>query len=463
MAAETFDAIVIGTGQGGKPLAHAFAGAGKKTAIIERGDVGGTCVNTGCTPTKTMAGSAKAIHTAGRGGFFGFSAGEITTDLERVRGRKREIVDGGRRGNESWMTSIDGLALIRGDATFTGPDTVDVELPDGGNRKLSSPTIVVNTGAEAVIPPIDGLERIPYLDNESIMELDTVPEHLAVIGGGYIGVEFGQMFRRFGANVTIVQRAPRLLPREDEDITNAVREILEDDGIEVAVNSELVRVEAEADGRYRVYIEDDEGARSIVASHVLVAAGRRPATHGLGCDAAGIELDDRGAVRVDERLRTSANGVWAIGDVKGGPAFTHISYDDYRILEANMLAGGSRTITDRLVPYTVFIDPQLGRVGISEREARERGLDVQVLTMPVTRVAIASEKGETRGMLKAVVERGTNRILGFSALAYEGGELISLVEVAMIAGLPATALRDAVFTHPSLAEALNNLFAKLET
>jgi len=461
MQTTRYDTIVIGSGQGGGPLATALAQAGRRTAIVERAHVGGTCINEGCTPTKTMVASARVAYLARRAADYGVRTGPVDVDMVRVRQRKRDIVESFRGSGERRLTGTDGLDLLMGAATFTGPDTVSVQLADGTGRTLQADTIVINAGARPATPPLDGLDGVAALDSTSIMELDAVPERLLVLGGGYVGLEFGQMFRRFGAEVTVVQRGPALLAREDPDVAEAVAGIVREDGIEVLLDASAMGVEPDGNG-VRLHVEVGGGTRVLAGSHLLVAAGRRPNTDGLGLDAAGVAIDGRGFVTVDERLRTSVAGIYAIGDVNGGPAFTHISYDDFRILRANLLEGGAATTRDRIVPYTVFIDPQLGRVGMGEAEARAAGRRVRVARMPMSWVARALEVDESRGFMKAVVDADTDLILGCAVLGLEGGELMATLQTAMIGRLPYTVLRDAVWAHPTIAESLNNLFSALE-
>ncbi len=458
---EPFDAIVIGTGQGGGPLAGQLAGAGWKVVIIEREHVGGSCINRGCTPTKTMVASARVAYLARRAADYGVNTGEVTVDQARVRERKREIVqkwrDGSRKGLERW----DGLELVMGEGRMTGQNTVAVALNAGGEREFTSKTILINTGAHPLTPAIPGLDSVPHLDSTSIMELGTVPEHLMIVGGGYIGLEFGQMFRRFGAAVTILERAPRCLPREDPDICSTMSGILVDDGIELLTETSPTAVREEG-GTITIEADGSDGSIEVQGSHLLVAAGRRPTTGALNLGAAGVELDERGSIPVNDKLETKVPGIYAFGDVKGGPAFTHIAYDDFRILRDNLLHGAERSITDRLVPYTVFTDPQLGRVGLTEEQAREGGARVGVAKLPMTSVARALEMDESRGLMKVVVDLETEQILGAAILGIEGGEIMSMLQIAMMGKLPYTALRDGMFAHPTLAESLNNLFKTVE-
>ena len=452
-----YDAIVIGAGQSGGPLSSALARAGLKTALIEREHVGGTCINEGCTPTKTMVASARVAYLARRAADYGVRIGAVEIDMRRVLQRKRDIVESFRSGSERRIEETPGLELIRGEARFTGPKRLAVAT--GRWRTLSSPRSASSSTPEPV--QIDraskGSKSVPTLDSTSIMELDEVPEHLLVLGGGYVGLEFGQMFRRFGSQVTVVQRGQRLLAREDADVAEAVADLLREDGIEVLLQTDAVRFEPGAG--VRLVVRTQDGERMLDGSHVLVAVGRVPNTDVLDPSVAGIDVDKRGFVPTNERLETNVPGVYAMGDVRGGPAFTHISYDDYRVLKANLLENGAATIADRLVPYTVFIDPQLGRIGMTEEEARASGRPIRVATMPMSSVARALEVDERRGFMKAIVDTETSQILGAAILAIEGGELMAMLEIAMLGKLPYTALRDGIFAHPTLAESFNSLFS----
>jgi pyruvate/2-oxoglutarate dehydrogenase complex dihydrolipoamide dehydrogenase (E3) component len=456
-----FDAIVIGSGQGGTPLCGALAEAGLRTALIERAHVGGTCVNEGCTPTKTMVASARVAYLARRGANYGVVTGDIRMDLERVRQRKRDIVDSFRNGSQGRLEKTANLELIFGEASFTGPASLLVRLADGRERAVSGGQIFINAGARPAVPDLDGLTAIPFLDSTSVMELATVPDHLLVLGGGYVGLEFGQMFRRFGSRVTIIQAGEQLLSREDPDVAQAVAAILREDGIGLLLNSQAERV-ARTGAQIELTVRDADGVHEVSGSHLLVATGRTPNTDALNLPAAHVETDSHGFIQVNGRLETSAAGIFALGDIKGGPAFTHISYDDFRILRTNVVEHGSATTAGRLVPYTVYIDPQLGRIGLTETEARAKKIAIRVARMPMTKVARAQEVDETRGFMKAIVDAGTDRILGAAVLGIEGGEIMSMLQLAMMGGLPSAALRDGAFAHPTLAESLNNLFTHFD-
>ena len=457
MIPERYDAIVVGSGQGGTPLCRALAEAGMRTALVERVHVGGTCINEGCTPTKTMVASARVAYLARRGADYGVQTGSVGVDLKRVRQRKRAIVDKFRNGSQARLEKTENLDLIFGTASFTETKTLMVRVKDG-ERLLSAERIFINAGTRAAVPALEGLKSVPFLDNASIMELESVPEHLVILGGGYIGLEFGQMFRRFGSRVTIVHRGKQLLTREDADVAEEVAEILREDGVEVMLNVNTERVSC-ASSRIRVEVRDGSQGRTIEGSHLLVAIGRTPNSDTLNLGAAGIETDAQGFIRTNNRLETNVDGVFALGDIKGGPAFTHISYDDFRILRANVIEKKNVTIDGRLVPYTCFIDPQLGHVGLTEEETRQQGRKVRVAKMPMNYVARALEMDESRGFMKAIVDADTGEILGATVLGIEGGEVMAVFEMAILGKLKFTALRDGIFAHPTLAEGLNNLFA----
>ena len=462
MDMETFNAIIVGSGQAGTPLAYALAGAGQRTALIERGRVGGTCVVTGCTPSKTMIASARVAHLARRAADYGVGTGPVTIDMKVVRERKRAVVDSFNRSSREGLEETDNLSLVRGTARFTGPHSLEVESGNGGRgRRLQADRIFLDVGGRPAIPPIDGLEETGFLDSTSAMELDTVPTHLVILGGGAIGLEFGQMFGRFGAAVTVIERASQLLPDEDEDIAQAMRGIMEDAGIAVFTNTEATQVDA-ADGGVRISLRGPGVPGSVTASHLLVAVGRTPNSDSLALENAGLETDAKGFIPVDEHCRTAVDGIWALGNVTGSPPFTHIAYDDYRVAAADVLGNGSGRTRERLLPYTIFTDPELGRIGLSERDATAKGRRFRVGKLPVHEVSRAIETDETQGLLKCLVEDGTDRILGAALLAPRGGELMAVLEVAMMGGLPFTALRDGVIAHPTFSESLQNLFSSLE-
>jgi pyruvate/2-oxoglutarate dehydrogenase complex dihydrolipoamide dehydrogenase (E3) component len=459
---QQYDALVIGSGQGGNPLAMALAGAGMRTALVERKHVGGTCINEGCTPTKTIVASGRVAYLARRATDYGVRVGPISIDMAKVGQRKRDIVDTFRNGSQSGLEKTANLQLIFGDASFTGQKTVLVRLREGGERAISAKYIFINAGTRASRPKLEGLETVPFLDNISIMELDAVPDHLLILGGGYIGLEFGQLFRRLGSRVTIIQSGRQLLTREDPDVAEEVTNILRQDGVDIVLGAKATRVSRSGES-IRLDVEPPGDATVLVGSHFLVATGRVPNSDTLNLDVAGIQKDERGFIRVNDRLETNVEGVYALGDIKGGPGFTHISYDDFRIIRANLIEKKMASTRDRQVPYTVFIDPQLGRVGLSEMEARAQSRNIRVAKLPMSHVARALEVDETRGFMKAIVDADTKLILGAAILGIEGGEIMSALEIAMMGKLPYTALRDGTFAHPTLTESLNNLFMAMDS
>jgi pyruvate/2-oxoglutarate dehydrogenase complex dihydrolipoamide dehydrogenase (E3) component len=456
-----FDAIVIGSGQAGTPLSIAFAEAGRKTALVERQHVGGTCVNVGCTPTKTMVASARVAHLARRAADYGIHCGLVGVDISQIRRRKQKIVDDFRSGDQHRLESAKDLELIFGEARFTAPKVVEIKQRAGGTRTLTADSIFINTGARPARPRINGVDSVNALDSTSIMELQELPQHLLVLGGGYVGLEFGQMFRRFGSAVTVVQHGKQLLGREDPDVAAEVYKLLETDGIEILLETDAVGVHAGASG-VGLELRGPAGVRTVTGSHLLLAVGRMPNSEQLNLAAAGVKVDARGFIPVDDRLQTNVPGVYALGDVNGGPAFTHISYDDYRIVRNNLLRSGQSSTTGRLVPYTVYIDPELGRIGLTAREARAQGRAIRVAKIPMAWIARAVETSESRGFIKAIVDAETRQILGAAILGVEGGEIMSMLQIAMMGKLPYTALEDGIFAHPTFAEGLNTLFMNME-
>jgi pyruvate/2-oxoglutarate dehydrogenase complex dihydrolipoamide dehydrogenase (E3) component len=453
---EVFDAIVIGAGQAGPALTARLSEAGLRVALIERAQFGGTCVNNGCTPTKTLIASAYAAHVARRAGAYGIElAGPIRADMAKIKARKDAVVEASRAGLETWMASLANVRIYRGSARFVGPRTVQV-----GDATLSAERVFLDVGGRPSVPHMPGVEDTPYLTSESIMNLAVVPERLIVVGGSYIGLEFGQMYRRFGSRVTIVEMAPRLIGREDPDVSDAVREILEAEDIEVRVDAKCIGFERADDG-VRVRLDCAEGAPSFAGTHLLLAVGRTPNTAELGLAAAGVDVDARGYIVVDERLQTSAAGVFALGDCNGRGAFTHTAWNDHEIVADNLLAGADRKVTDRIPIYALFTDPPLGRVGLSEDEALRAGGEVLVGRRAMTRVSRAVEKGETQGFMKVVVDSGSRRILGATVLGVGGDEAVQTLVDAIYARLPYDQVRRGVRIHPTVAELIPTVLGEL--
>jgi pyruvate/2-oxoglutarate dehydrogenase complex dihydrolipoamide dehydrogenase (E3) component len=457
-----FDAVVIGTGQGGSPLAVRLGKSGRKTAVIERGAFGGTCVNVGCTPTKSYVASARAAHVARHAGEYGVHvAGPVTVDLAQVKARKDLIIGESRNGVEKWLRGAENVTVFNGHARFTGPHSLSISGSDGQIvDELQADEIFINTGTRAVVPPLDGIDRIRYYTNSTLLELTELPEHLVIVGGSYIALEFAQVFRRFGSRVTVLVRGERVLAREDADLANNVQKVLAREGIEFRFGGEPQRVEPLAGDGVRVVLEGSGAA--VEASHLLFATGRRPNTDDLGLAAAGLETDRHGMIPVDGELRTKVPGVWAIGDVNGRGAFTHTSYDDYQIVAANLFDGGSRTADTRIMTYAVFVDPPLARVGLSETEVRASGRDALIATMPMTRVGRARERGETDGFMKVLVDAQTKQIIGAAILGIEGDEALHTFIDIMTAGAPYPTLQYAMHIHPTISELVPTLLDGLK-
>ncbi len=457
-----FEVIIIGVGQAGKPLAQAFAKQGRSVVVIERKFVGGTCINYGCTPTKTLLASAEMAYQARRSSEYGIETGGVQIDFKAVMQRKNTIVGEFRKGIEDSFAKTDNLTLIHGEARFSGPKEVLVTEPNGQTRTLTADLIFINAGTHPKKPHTPGLDSVNWLTSTTLMDLTALPDHLLIMGGGYIGVEFSQMFRRFGGKVTLVVRGSQLLPREDPDVADELTKILTDEGIQIHLNTDIEKVSVTETGGIDIMAKAGGKTTQFSGSHLLVAVGTTPNTEVLNLSAAGVEADEAGFIRVNDQLETNQPGIYALGDIKGGPAFTHISYDDYRIVKQNLLESGNASIANRPVPYTVFTDPQLGRIGLNEHEAQQQGKVVRVAKMPMEWVGRAIETGHTRGFIKVLVDAHTDQLLGAAVLGMEGGELMSMLQIAMMGQLPYQKLRDAVFAHPTLAESLNNLFTNLD-
>ena len=454
---ERFQNVVLGGGEAGKYIAWELARWGQRVAVVERGLIGGSCPNIACLPSKNVIHSAKVVELVRHAATFGLRLGPWTLDMAGVRQRKRELVDGLIAIHKARFAA-DGLEFILGEGRFVAPRTVEVRLAQGGTRHLEGERVFLDLGTHAAVPDIPGLTGAAPLTHVEALELDRLPAHLIVLGGGYVGLEMAQAFRRFGSRVTVIEQAPQLAPREDPDVAEAVRAIFADDGIDVVLEAAIDAIDGRSGDQVGVRLRTGAGEREIDASDLLVAAGRTPNTRGIGLESAGVELDLRGYVKVNERLETTAAGVWAMGECAGSPQFTHVAYDDFRVVRDN-LAGRSRTTRDRLIPYCMFIDPELGRVGLGEAEAKRRGIAIRVARLPMSSVLRARATGETRGLMKALIDARSDRILGFTMLGSGAGEVIAAVQSAMLAGLAYTGLRDAILTHPTMAEGLGVLLA----
>jgi len=451
-----FDAIIVGAGQAGPPLAGRLTAAGMTVALIERKLIGGTCVNTGCMPTKTLVASAYAAHLARRAADYGVSTGPVGIDMKAVVARAQKVVLTARGNNETWLEGMERLTLLRGHARFTGPHTIAVD-----GEELTAPRIFLNVGGRASVPDMPGVGTVPHFDNTDMVALDTIPDHLVVVGGSYIGLEFAQMMRRFGSQVTIVERNERLIAHEDADVSEAICAMLEDEGITVRTHANCIAF-APSEGGVAVSVDCHSGEPVVVGSHVLLAVGRRPNTDDLGLDVAGVATDARGYVTVDDRLETNVPGIWALGDCNGRGAFTHTAYNDFEIVAANLLDGEDRRLSQRLAGYALYIDPPLGRVGMSEAEAKASGRPLLVSKRPMTRVGRAIEKGETKGFMKVVADAETHRILGAAILGTGGDEAIHGILDMMNADQPISALRWAVPIHPTVSELIPTLLLDLK-
>jgi pyruvate/2-oxoglutarate dehydrogenase complex dihydrolipoamide dehydrogenase (E3) component len=454
---ETYQDLVLGSGAGGKLLSWHLARSGRRVAVIERRWIGGSCPNINCLPSKNEIWSAKVADLLHHAAQFGIVTGSVGVDMGRVRQRKREMVDG-LVALHLELYKASGAELVMGEGRFVAPKTIEVRLNDGGTRVLHGERVFLNVGTRAGIPPIDGLADARPMTNIELLEIDRLPEHLIVLGGGYVGLEFAQAYRRFGSRVTVIQRGAQLLEREDPDVAEAIAQLLRNDGIEILVSADVLQVDGQSGASVRLGVRTPLGERLVEGSDILVATGRTPNTAGIALDIAGVELDGRGYINVNDRLETSAPDVWAIGECNGGPQFTHISENDFAIIRDN-LAGSNRTTQGRLVPYCLFTDPPLAHVGLSQREARERGIAVRVAKVPTSTVLRTWTTGENTGFMKVLVEATGERILGFTMIGAEAGEVMAAVQIAILGGLPYTVFRDAVLAHPTMAEGLGGLFA----
>lgn len=455
---EEYDLVILGDGTGSTLAAWTFAGEGKRVAVVERKYIGGSCPNIACLPSKNIIHSAKVAAYVRESKEFGITAEGFSVDMSAVRGRKRRMVSG---LNEMYLDNYEktGAEFILATGRFIAPKTVEATLPDGSVRRLRGTNVIVSTGTRAALDPIPGLAEAQPLTHIETLELGEVPEHLLVLGGGYIGLELAQAMRRFGSRVTLIERNEQLVSREDDDVTEALTGLFRDEGVEIFLNAKTKRVTGTSGDAVQVVIEQNGVEKTLEGSHLLVATGRKPNTEGIGLELAGIALTDRGYIKVNERLQTTAPGVWAIGEAAGSPQFTHISVDDFRVVHDNLSGSGKRVTTGRQVPFCLFTDPEFARVGLSEKEAKAQGIAYRAFKIPMEAVLRARTLGETRGFMEALVENDSDRILGFAAVGVGAGETMAVVQTAMIAGLPYTALRDAVLTHPTLAEGLGALFS----
>ena len=457
----SYDALIIGSGQAGNPLATALAGAGQRVAVVEENRLGGSCINYGCSPVKSLLASAERAHQLRTAAEYGLGGQEPAVDMAAIIARKDAIIGAMREGVRSNLTKeTPGITVLHGHAAFSGPRTVQVELENGKTQELKAKKVFINTGTRAAIPDIDGLDGLPYLTTTQLLDLKELPEHLVILGGGYIGLEFSQLYRRLGSQVTIIESGKQLLEREDDDVCQALSEILTQEGVEVVLGAKVRKV-SHHDGTFTLTAHTPGGERRLRGSHLLVATGRTPNTDTLGLETTGVQLDEKGFIQVNARLETGVRGVYALGDVHGGPQFTHISYDDYRVVRDGLLHRQWRSAKQRPLPYCVFTDPQLGRIGLNEEQAKEEGVAYRVATMPVSTIGRARETSRTEGFWKVLVG-ADDRILGATVLCAEGGEIMSLFQLAMAGKLKYQQLQNMVLAHPCWAEGLNNVFTKLD-
>lgn len=458
----TYDAIIIGSGQAGTPLAKKLAIAGYKTALIEKQHIGGTCINTGCTPTKTMIASARLAYLAQNASSLGIKIADVTVDLKKVISRKDKVVDQFREGSIRNLEKVPGLEIYYGEASFSGEKTITIRSADRKNILLKAENIYINAGGKTTIPGIKGIKEVDYLTSTTILNISGIPKHLMIIGGSYIALEFGQMFSRFGSKVTVVEQFTEFLSKEDNDVSAELRSILEDEGITILTGAETTSLKRNSNNSITAVLSIDGQRKSLTCSHVLIAAGRTPDTEPLNLHLTGVNTDERGYIKINNNLETNVKGIFAMGDIKGGPAFTHISYNDHLVIIKNLLEKKTKGIKNRMVPYCMFTDPQLGRIGITEKEAKAAGIKYLVAMIKMEKVARAIETGDTRGLMKAIVDKKTKQILGAAVIGTEGGEVMTVLQMAMIGNVTYQQIRDGIFAHPTYSESLSNLFMTLD-
>ena len=459
---KTYDAIIIGSGQAGTPLAKKLAKAGFKTALIEKQFIGGTCINYGCTPTKTMIASARSAWLSKNSSPLGVDTGDVTVDFKKVIDRKNKIVKSFREGSETTLEKVKGLDIYKGEASFTAEKIIQISSSEKKTLFLTADIIFINAGAEPTIPSIPGIETLNYLDSTSILDLKEIPEHLIILGGSYVALEFGQMFRRFGSKVTVIEQSDHFLEREDEDVAEELKNILQEEGINILTSAKASSVKQNDDQSISIILNEKGNQKTLSGSHLLLAVGRTPVSKTLNLEAAGIKTDEKGYLKVNDKLQTNIKGVFALGDIKGGPAFTHTSYNDHLIVLNNLTEKKQKSIKNRMVPYCMFTDPQLGRIGITEKQAIQKGLKFKVAMIKMDRVARAIETGDTRGLMKAIVDKKTKLILGAAIIGTEGGEIMTVLQMAMMGKVTYPEIRNGIFAHPTYSESLNNLFMSLD-
>ena len=459
---KTYDAIIIGSGQAGTPLAKKLAKAGFKTALIEKQFIGGTCINYGCTPTKTMIASARSAWLSKNSKPLGVNTGAVSVDFKKVIDRKNKIVKSFREGSETTLEKVKGLDIYKGEASFTAKKIIQISSSEKKTLFLTADIIFINAGAEPTIPSIPGIETLNYLDSTSILDLKEIPEHLIILGGSYVALEFGQMFRRFGSKVTVIEQSDHFLEREDEDVAEELKNILQEEGINILTSAKASSVKQNDDQSISIILNEKGKQKTLSGSHLLLAVGRTPVSKTLNLEAAGILTDEKGYLKVNDKLQTNIKGVFALGDIKGGPAFTHTSYNDHLIVLNNLTEKKQKSIKNRMVPYCMFTDPQLGRIGITEKEAIQKGLKFRVAMIKMDRVARAIETGDTRGLMKAIVDKKTKLILGAAIIGTEGGEIMTVLQMAMMGNVTYPEIRNGIFAHPTYSESLNNLFMSLD-